>query len=520
MKLSVDLWLYILALVPLEDAVACTLVSREFRVLAEEKTFWLHLLETIRKYQPLPCPDDEKIEERDVSGLKHLALHTIRRERNWSSEVDVATIKKVETFELGAGHSIIHSIPGTPYLVVHSEHDGTVTWWNLVDRLKGDIVYVGRSVFHVSLALCHKDAHSFALLVTDEFAADYFNRPLILVVLTFQRAPNSNPRMDISFKRSLQTWFTYGQLFLNAHIVGFLRVFDTETLDIIAYNLTSGACRVIHTDKLYDRKMGTYIDHALYIVRDRSKTSSNVHICPAHLLPYFDSEEKETHVADPLHWDDHGIRFWGHMDSTFSGLETWFEALGAVATPPVRGAALCTIHHINIDDEPLPTAINIRLWTYRERTNGGISPSRRLYPVYRLNLAGWLSYVVSTSRHYHLIDCSDVSILLMVEFHGRRSLRLVRYDPSKDCSSIHQLASPPSLDLTTVTGIALDDHRATVVLIDRVGAFIHMSSSSRRLSFGAVLTRTPYMGGMLANAGPLRSKAPNAEISFENHYTW
>lgn len=237
--------------------------------------------------------------------------------------------------------------------------------------------------------------------------------------------------------------------------------------------------------------MGAYLDGALYIVKDRSSISSNVHMCPSHLLPYTDPDCVETHVTGALKWDDHGVRFWDGgvfcsflrrillddrvliVDATYSGLETWFEALGVVTAPPIRGAALATIHHINIDDEPNPRAINIRFWSYTESTDGHVAPSRRLSPAHTLNVLGMLATV--SSPHHHLIAYSDISALLIVQYGGSRSLRLIRYEPSTICSTIHRLESPPSLDLTTVSNVALDGHRGAVILIDRDGVLYYVS---------------------------------------------
>lgn len=76
------------------------------------------------------------------------------------------------------------------------------------------------------------------------------NRPSNLIILTVEHAAPF-PKLSVPFKRSLGTGFTFGQLFLSPRLVGMLRVFDMETLDIIAFNRITGACRVIHTDTLY-----------------------------------------------------------------------------------------------------------------------------------------------------------------------------------------------------------------------------------------------------------------------------
>lgn len=149
-------------------------VSREFQSLAQEKTFWIHLLRTARETLPLPCADDEDFWKKDISILKRLVFHIIRRERNWSRPT--AHIKAVKTLELGQGHNILHSIPGTPFVVIHSEHNGAATCWDLDAGLDRHSIYIGRSVFYISLGMCHNGTHSIALLVTDDLAVEYMSR--------------------------------------------------------------------------------------------------------------------------------------------------------------------------------------------------------------------------------------------------------------------------------------------------------------------------------------------------------
>jgi len=469
MKLNVDIWLHILTLVPLQDAISFTWVSREFRSLTSEKTFWISLLSATRTTRPLPCPDDEDLTKRDISDLKNMMFHVMRLERNWARLRP--RIRAIETIQLGPGHRILHAIPGTPLLVVHSGLDGNVTCWNVDIKSALHSVYIGRSVFHISLVSGHNKAYSMALLVTDDLAEDYTTRPSYLAVVTIQTALPS-PTIDVPFRRELATGFTFGQLFLNHWVVGLLRVYDMEPLEIVAFNRSSGACRVIHTDTLYDSKMGAFLDDSLYIVKHRNDTSSNIHTCPSYLLPYSDSEEPETHITERLDWDDHGIRFWGAIDASYTGLETWFEALDAVTATPIRGAALTTLHYINVDEEPIPRATNIRFWSLKDDET---PLSRRLYPAYSLNVRGMIATVTSLSRARYVIANSDVSVLLLVSYGDTVGLLLVQYDPSVFSSTIRQLEIPSPPDLTSISSIALDDHRGTVMLIDGDGVLYSVS---------------------------------------------
>lgn len=470
MLLNKDILLHILTLVPLEDALSFISVSRDYRQLGEEKSLWIHLLDAVKKTQPLPCPDDVDLLGKSVKELKRLAFHTVRREHRWSSETKNINYRDYTMIQLGPGYSLIHSIAGTPLLVVHSERDGTAVCYNIDTTRFLHSVHIGQAVFHISLVLTPapgQKTHLIALLVTEELAVDYRGGHASLLVL----AVHPDGTMDIPFRTELGTGFTFGQLFLNHSIVGLLRSLDLETLDILAFNLTSRACRIIHTDTLYDAQMGAYLDTNLYIVKDRSANSSNVYYCPSSLLPYQDFHDKLLHVADTLQWDDHGIRWWDGLDASLSGLGTWFEALGVMtAAPAGRGAALVTIHHINVDHESEARAINLRYWSYREKkADGDVTPSRRLTPVYTLNLWGMLATGGSLSRHRHLIAYSGLSVLLVDQYFHRRSVRLVRYRPCAASSSIHLLDLPSELSLNTISTIALDDHRGTITLLDQSG---------------------------------------------------
>ncbi|KAF8170335.1 hypothetical protein K438DRAFT_1854472 [Mycena galopus ATCC 62051] len=309
-----------------------------------------------------------------------------------------------------------------------------------------------------------------AILVTDDLVDDYSSWPSYLAVITIQTASPSLT-IEVPFRQELGTGFTFGQLFLNHQVVGLLRVFDMERLDIVAFNRSSGVCRVIKTDTFYDHKLGAFLDDSLYIVKHRDDTSSNVYNCPSYLLPYNDPEG-ETHVTETLDWDDHGVRFWS-AELAYIGLETWFEAVGAVTATPTRGPALTTIHYINVDNEVLPRALNMRFWSFKD---GDTPLSRRLYPTYSLNVGGMIvSVQTGSSRPRYLIANSDVSVLVLVSYDHNLGLVLVQYDPSTLSSSICQLEIPPPFDLTSVSSIALDDHRGAVILVDENGDLYEIS---------------------------------------------
>ncbi|KAF7362146.1 hypothetical protein MVEN_00560600 [Mycena venus] len=470
MDLNVDVWLYILTLVPLRDAISFTWVSREFRSLTREKTFWISLLSATRTIRPLPCPDDEDLTKCNISDLADMVFRVIRLERNWARSRP--RVRAIETIQLGnPDHRILHAIPGTPLLVVHSGFDGTATCWNIETKSALHSVYIGCSVFHVSLVSRRNKAYSIALLVTNDPTEDYTARPSYLAVLTIQTASPS-PRIDVPFRRELEPGFTFGQLFLNPWVVGLLRVFEMEKLEIVAFNRYSGACRVIHTDTVHDSKMGAFLDDSLYIVNHRNDTSSNVFTCPSYLLPYNDSEEPETHITETLDWDDRGIRFWGAIDASYAGLEAWFETLDAVTATPVRGAALTTLHYINVDEEAVPRALNIRFWSFKDSDT---PLSRRLYPAYSLNVRGMIATVTNSSRPRYLMANSDISILLLASYDDTLGLLLVQYDPSAFSSTVRQLEIPSPPDLNTISSIAVDDHRGTVMLIDEDGVLYSVS---------------------------------------------
>ncbi|KAJ7874803.1 hypothetical protein B0H14DRAFT_2717640 [Mycena olivaceomarginata] len=306
-----------------------------------------------------------------------MVFHVLRLERNWGRRrPDYLSMK---TIRLGPGHRILHAVPGTPLLFVHS-------------GLSGDVCV-----------------------------------PSYLVVITIQTASPS-PIIEVPFRRPLEASFTFG----------LLRVFDMGRLEIVAFNRFNGACRIIRTDTFYDRRMGAFLDGSLYVVNHRSDFSSNVYNCPSHFLPYNDSEGEEPCITDTLKWDDGGIRFWSAVDANYVGLETWLEALGALSHTPFRGAALTTLHYINVDEEPLPSAINIRFWSFKDRM---IATTSRL------------------SRPPYLVANSDVSVLILVSYDDGLGLLLVRYDPSAFSSAIcHPRPS--------ISSVALDDHRGVVMFIE------------------------------------------------------
>lgn len=151
------------------------------------------------------------------------------------------------------------------------------------------------------------------------------------------------------------------------------------------------------------------------------------------------------------------------VDANYVGLETWLEALGALSHTPFRGAALTTLHYINVDEEPLPSAINIRFWSFKDRDT---PLSQRLHPSHSLNLRGMIATTSRLSRPPYLVANSDVSVLILVSYDDGLGLLLVRYDPSAFFSAICHLDVPSPSDLASISSVALDDHRGVVMFIE------------------------------------------------------
>jgi hypothetical protein len=126
--------------------------------------------------RPLPCPDDENLADHDIAHLKDMVFHVLRLEHNWGRRrPDYLSMK---TIRLGPGHRILHAVPGTPLLFVHSGLSGDVACWNVDTETALHSTYIGCSVFHVSLLSRYNRICSMALLVTDDLVEDYSTRSI------------------------------------------------------------------------------------------------------------------------------------------------------------------------------------------------------------------------------------------------------------------------------------------------------------------------------------------------------
>jgi hypothetical protein len=60
-------------------------------------------------------------------------------------------------------------------VVVHSERAGSAICYDIDTPLMLHSVHIGRTVFHISLAVRYHQAHLIALLVTEDLAMDYIS---------------------------------------------------------------------------------------------------------------------------------------------------------------------------------------------------------------------------------------------------------------------------------------------------------------------------------------------------------
>lgn len=210
--------------------------------------------------------------------------------------------------------------------------------------------------------------------------------------------------------------------------------------------------------------MGTsFSDGNVYILRDiRDGGTSFVYVCPSQLLPYHGSGSHNPQVR--LHRDVIDVPYWTGFDASYLGDELWFEPLGVLSADSSETLApVATLHHIFANEEDEPRAINIRYWSFRQRSEGDLMPFQRLSPTHSINVRGMLKQ--SMARPWHSCVYSGAHILMLAQFRGSTSLRLVRYNPKVPSSSVHLFQLPPEIDIGTISSVLLDCHAGVVFVM-------------------------------------------------------
>jgi hypothetical protein len=72
------------------------------------------------------------------------------------------------------------------------------------------------------------------------------------------------------------------------------------------------------------------------------------------------------------------------------------------------------------------------------------------------------------------LDHSGSNLVALMEFSETLSLKLVRYDRHRASVSVHELQIPSSIDLRTITTLAIDETLGAVILVDATGVLLFL----------------------------------------------
>jgi len=459
--LPTDILLQIVEGLPFVDAVSVILICWQLHRLSVDRSFWVTCLEIARITMPLACPSHEDFALHDLASLRNLTVKTLRRERNWS-QAQPRVCGQVKSVSCETSHDLVIQVPGTQLVVGHSEEFRALTCWDVGSGVKLSSVNVGRHLCEVSPMKAAEGRVTVALLISDDIAANLEPSSLIVVTLEYGHSLSLKVTMEVTFTHELDHYpYIHRHLFIDSDVVGVIRVHGWTTLDILAFHMKSGDSALVPSEIRYDSKMGTsLLDGNVYIVQDlRDHGRSVVYICPSNLLPYHGPGSHNSKIR--LHRDEIDTPHWTGFDASYLGLEVWFEPLGVLSADPSQTLApLTTMHHIIANEEDEPRAINVRYWSFRPRSDD-LLPFQRLSPTHSINVRGMLK------RSWHSPVYSGIHILLLVQFRGSTSLRLVRYNPKIPSSSVHLLELPPDIDAESISSVLLDCHAGSVfVMVD------------------------------------------------------
>ncbi|KAE9386253.1 hypothetical protein BT96DRAFT_981805 [Gymnopus androsaceus JB14] len=293
-SVPVDIILEIIwALSDLQDVLAFTLTCRSLQQLTHERSFWINCLKSTRMADiPLPLPPCDDLSAHSLSSLKNIALHTIRREKNFKSSNPriMGSVRKTRCSP--GSHDIISHIPGTEMHVTASYEDGMVTCWDISSEKSLASVYVGHYIVNVWRTLDPPGPNtgkiSIALMVSDAPVDTYSD----LVVLSVTYGPQlSNVSLQVIFRHRFESSpqsFSLA-LSLDSELVAIART--SPDLQIYVFNYSLGQLEpsilLCNLDFDVDKDICqvVFYNRNLYLVIERGR-QSHLYRCAPASLPY------------------------------------------------------------------------------------------------------------------------------------------------------------------------------------------------------------------------------------------
>ncbi|KAF8963666.1 hypothetical protein BDZ97DRAFT_988084 [Flammula alnicola] len=262
-----------------------------FQWLVLQKKFLDPCLQAERLRRPIACPLHEDLTMHDLQSLKRIALHTLRRERNWSLP-EPQVIGPIKSVMLNPrGLDVIFQVPGTELYVFHSRSTGMVVAWDVgLGKPVTPSIYVSHRIMDVSPGQDGVGKFSMGLLTS---SLGTHHR---LVVVCLEYGP-AGVTLSLPFEHTFGVGLSHWAVFMTKEYIGALEYAPNleesdATIDIVALNLSSAKETVIKTDILRDEfgvdigYPGTSTADGNVFILVEYKNDSLVYCCPKSYLPH------------------------------------------------------------------------------------------------------------------------------------------------------------------------------------------------------------------------------------------
>ncbi|KAJ6518166.1 hypothetical protein C8R47DRAFT_1086214 [Mycena vitilis] len=196
----------------LGDAIALLSTCTLLRQLLEEKSFWLHALDRVRRIQmhPIAVPIRQELSDLSLAQLQEAGKRTNRLMKNWLGESPKSESVR-EMFLDAVDRTKIIVISGTGLVISHGP--GLVSCWDIFTRLRVGRLVVDRALSiesatfeeygQVLLGLSDQDGPG---LHVAAISVNYLDRTAVsisvIVTHTFSRYPGSSKYSRVSVDHS------------------------------------------------------------------------------------------------------------------------------------------------------------------------------------------------------------------------------------------------------------------------------------------------------------------------------
>lgn len=454
-----DVLLHVLGFCDLKTGISFSMACSTFHALLEKRSFWITCLTKTRLSKPIPCLLHEDLTTHDLASLKRIALQSLRLQRNWDLPKP-EIIGSIKTVKLGIRpkFDIVFQVPGTELYVLHARPKGFMTCWDIgLGKAVCPPIHVAKAILDVSPGQDQPGRFSMGLLVND----GDINTPNLSLVIVCLEYSLSTAKVQIVFRHYLSPLFCHWAVFMTKEIVGVLRCDVSRrdpTIDLLALNISSKKMTMVKTDIPYNPSNANEDGHSatsacdgdIFILIEHGSTSVSF-CCPKEYFP---------HDGDNSCPDESFLRCNAAALRILDGSGTRYHAEGALSSDSFYDVPAVSMHSVVSPEGPI---IHIRFWT---RSAG--SP-KTLSLLQSANVRGVLHDSPGSAWQLMLIPHSGRHVLLVAKSNEDVVLRLVRYNPQKSAASVHELELPPSIDLSLIYSLGLDDHRGVISLLDRRG---------------------------------------------------